>query len=718
MSDGCCCCAGSHDDHKDYVVRLDNIKYDDERILKKAIEQNYGICEAKIDFFSGTLTIQYSPAKISLDEVRQILNAPGFILDVNLKRWVSGIIEKRGETLRLAASAFLIVLTWTMLIVRGQDEYALPDAVYIVVNLLAVLVAGIPTARGTLAAIKERKLNVTVLIAIAAVSALAIGDWLEAASVLFISVIGEFLERFSLRKSHKEVFSVHMIGAKAALVKHEGNIVELPIHKVRKDQILVIKQGMKIPVDGIITDGSGQVNEAAMTGESAFRSKRAGDRIYAGSILESGSLEMKAVNVGSDTTLGQIAKLVEKARTEKTDSEKTVDKFCRFAIPLILGIGAAVFIGNLVFTVPFMEALKRCLVILIVACPCSLVLATPTAVNVGIARAAKAGIIFKNGGIMERMARIKKLLMDKTGTLTYARPKVVDVKTFYDFTPEQVIESAVFVEHNSSHPLAKAVCNLALEHGIEPDTPDTFMEFEGGGAAAIKGDKHIKVGAMWFMEDGREIPEEVNRWLEETQAAGCSSVLVGNKDKLQGGLRIEDEVREDAGDTLAELKKRGVEKLIMVTGDNQRVAEYVGKLLGVDEVQADCMPDTKLKRLKKEQEDGSLVAMVGDGINDSPTLAAADVGISMAAMGSDAAVEAGDISLMNDHISGILWALSDSQLVLKTIKWNIFFAIAVNLVAVTFASVGHINMLTGALLHQASALVVILNSMTLFIRKR
>ena len=475
---------------------------------------------------------------------------------------------------------------------------------------------------------------------------------------------------------------------------------------------------MKIPVDGIITDGSGQVNEAAMTGESAFRSKGSGDQVYAGSLLESGALEMQAVSVGGDTTLAQIAKLVEKARKEKTSSEKTVDKFCRFAIPLILGTGVAVFLGNLLFGVPLMETLERSLTILIVACPCSLVLATPTAVNAGIARAAKSGIIFKNGGIMERMASVKTLLMDKTGTLTYARPKVVDVKTFYDYTLEQVIESAVFVEHNSSHPLAKAVCNLAHEHNITPESPDTFMEFEGGGAAAVKGDKHIKVGAMWFMEDGREISDEVKTWMDETQAAGCSAVLVGDKEKLQGGLRIEDEVREDASQTLADLKKLGVDKLIMVTGDNKKVAEQVAERLGVDEVEADCMPDTKLKRLKKEQEDGVVVAMVGDGINDSPTLAAADVGISMAAMGSDAAVEAGDISLMNDNISGILRALRDSKLVLATIKRNIFFAIAVNLVAVAFASGGHINMLQGALLHQASALAVILNSMTLFIRRR
>ena len=716
MSEGCCCCAGTLEEHKDYFVRLDSLEYDDEDVLLKAVQQNYGICSARIDLFAGVLTIEYSPSKIALDDLRVMLASPNFILDMTAKQWAGNIIEKHGQTIRLISSASIILVSWIFFFVRG-GEYGLWDPLYVVLNLAAVFIAGVPTVKGTIAALKNLQLNVTVLIFIAAASALAIGDWLEAATVLFISVIGEALERMSLNRSQREVFSVYMLGAKSALVKHEGKIVELPIHKVRKGQLLVIRQGMKIPVDGVVTSGRGQLNESAMTGESIYQTRTIGDRVFAGTILEAGSLEMEAVTVGSETAIAQIAKLVEKARREKTGSEKMVDRFCSHLIPAILGVALLVFLGNLLFGVSLDETIKRALTILIVACPCSLVLATPTAVNAGIARAANLGILFKDGGVMERMAGIKTLLMDKTGTLTYARPRVVEVKTFGGFSEKDVLESAAFVESNSTHPLARAISIYTKEKAITTEKADKFLEFEGGGAAAVKGNRHIKVGALWFMEDSREIPREVTDWLEESQAKGYTSVLVADMKDIQGGFTIADEIREDAAATITALKQTGIDSIIMVTGDNAKVASHVGNLLGVDEVVAECMPDGKLKRLHEEKAKGVPVAMIGDGINDSPALAAADVGISMAAVGSDAAVEAGDVSLMKNRFDGILQALVSSQLVLKTIKWNIFFAIAVNILAVGFAAIGHINMMTGAVLHQASALAVILNSMTLFFRK-
>jgi len=494
-------------------------------------------------------------------------------------------------------------------------------------------------------------------------------------------------------------------------------IVKVPVHKVQKGHLVSVHQGMRIPVDGIIKQGSVQVNEAPITGESDFRLKGENDKVYAGTIVENGAMDMEAVAAGGNTVLAQIAKLVEKARNETTESEKVVDKFARYAIPTILAISVAVFAGSALLGIPIIEALERGITILIVACPCALVLATPTAVNAGIARVAKSGILFKNGTVMENLAKVRTLFMDKTGTLTYSRPAVIELKAFNNYTEEEVVQAAALVEQKSLHPLAQAISKYCERYSIRVEEPDKFLEFEGGGVAAIKGDKHFKVGTFWLIDDGREFPSEILDYIEETQKQGATNVIVANMKDIMGIFRMADEVRGDAKQTIEVLRKEGIEKFVMLTGDNEMVAAHVSNVLGIDDYYAQCMPDTKLNKIREEKNSGRMVAMVGDGINDAPALAEADVGVSMGAMGSEAAVEAGDVSLMKDNVSDLKTAIRFSKLTLSTIKMNILFAVLVNIVAVGFASLGSLTMLWGAVVHQASALVVILNSMTLFIRK-
>ena len=723
MAEGCLCCTGNVKQHKKYAVRLSNVNYEDEQTLKKSLEQNYGVCSVQVNLFEGVLSIEYNPTKISLDEVRKALTLPNFILDQTIRSVVGTFGEKYGERMRLIFSSICIVLSWTLFIIF-QESYWLQglqeitSILYIVINGTTIFVAGYPTFKLGYQALKQRKLNVHVLISIASLGAILIGDWLEAATVLYIAIIGGALENLSLRRSKEDIFSVLMIGTRDALVKdEEGVLVKVPVHKVQKGQLVSVHQGMKIPVDGIIKQGSVQVNEAPITGESAFRLKGEKDKVYAGTIVESGAMEMEAVAAGGNTVLAQIAKLVEKARNETTESEKVVDKFSRYAIPTILTISVAVFAGSALLGIPIIEALERGITILIVACPCALVLATPTAVNAGIARVAKSGILFKNGTVMENLAKVKTLFMDKTGTLTYSRPAVIELKAFGNYTEEEVMQASALVEQKSLHPLAQAISKYCERYSIRVEEPDKFFEFEGGGAAATKGDKHFKVGTFWLMDDGREFPSEILDYIEETKKQGATNVIVANMKDIMGIFRMADEVRGDAKQTIQVLRKEGIEKFVMLTGDNEMVAAHVSNVLGIDEYYAQCMPDTKLNKIREEKNSGRMVAMVGDGINDAPALAEANVGISMGAMGSEAAVEAGDVSLMKDNVSDLKTAIRFSKLTLSTIKMNILFAVLVNIVAVGFASSGSLTMLWGAVVHQASALVVILNSMTLFIRK-
>jgi heavy metal translocating P-type ATPase len=705
-------------------VRLSNVKYEDEHTLKRSLEQNYGICHAQVNLFEGLLTIEYNPNKISLEEVRKALTLPNFMLEKTIRSAVGSFLEKYGQRMRLSFSSVFIVLSWILFAVFQESykfHWSLEAVIilYILVNGAAIVIAGTPTIQSSYKAVRQKKLNVHVLISIASIAAILIGDWLEAATVLYITIIGSALENLSLNRSNKDMFSVLMLGTKEALVKDvdNGTTVKIPVHKVQKGQIIAVYQGMKVPVDGIIKQGNVQINEAPITGESAFHQKSDGDKVYAGTIVEHGSMEMETVAAGGNTVLAQVAKLVEKARKERTSSEKVVDKFARFAIPVILFIAVAVFLVALFLGVPAIEALERGITILIVACPCALVLATPTAVNAGIARVAKIGILFKNGSVMENLAKVKTLFMDKTGTLTYSRPTIIGSRTFSGYTEDEVLKAAAFVEQKSLHPLARAICKQCQNRELDIEEPDKFLEFEGGGAVAIKGDKYVKVGALWLMEDGREFTQEVTDYIEETKKQGATNVIVANRKDIMGIFRMADEVRADAKQTIEDLRKAGIEKFVMITGDNERVAAHVTKMLGIDEYVAQCMPDTKLARIREERKNGRIVAMVGDGINDAPALVEADVGISMGAMGSEAAVEAGDVSLMKDNIADLTKAIHFSKLTLGTIKVNIIIAVIVNIAAVALASSGLLSMLWGAVIHQASALVVIFNSMTLFIRK-
>ena len=723
----CCCCQSENGAHEQYIVSLDNVAFDDEQDVKQGLEQNFGICSVQFDFFKGQIIINYNPVHIVLDEIKKALQTPGYILKTNYRKWFGKIFEKHGNKIRLIFSTVLVLASWIMLGIFGK-RYMFPlrltaplpeEAIYIAINCIVIAIAGMPTIKGVLSAVRERKLNVSVLIAIAAIGAILLKDWIEAATVLYITVVGEALESFALDRSNSDVLATSISGMRRALVKNvDGDIAEVPIHKVSKGQILIIRQGMKIPVDGSISSGEGQINEAVLTGESRFLEKRAGDNVFAGSILENGNLEVTVNTRASESAFAQIVKLVEHAREHKTGWEKTVDKFARYFVPLIITLGAAVFTGGIVFfKMDLLEAAERAITILVVACPCGLVLATPTAISAGIGKAAHLGILFRNGNIIERLAKVSTLLVDKTGTLTYARPEVVQVKTFGGISENDLFSIAATVEQNSHHPIARAVCTYAGSKNISPGKVDAFMEFEGGGSTAKINGELYKVGAFWLMDDGRDVAEEVTYWMDEKKKQGSGYVLVADSKNILGGFCVEDKVREDAASVIKRLRVAGIKEISMITGDHEAVAKRVAGLLGVDNCIAECMPDTKLKYVIEKKSQGQIVAMVGDGINDAPALAEADVGIAMGAMGSDVAMAAGDISLMNRDLKGLADVFVLSKKVLGVIRWNVFFAIFWNIVMVALVSIGHLRMLMGALLHQISVIIIILSSYSLFMRR-
>jgi len=463
-------------------------------------------------------------------------------------------------------------------------------------------------------------------------------------------------------------------------------------------------------VDGKIVSGCGSINQSTLTGESIPVEKEAGDKVYCGTFNESGSCEIEATQVAEDTKLAQIKRLILEAQAEKSPTQRVMDRFSRYFIPAIILVALVTFLvtGEII----------RGITILIVACPCALVLGTPTAVVAAIGNAARQGILIKGGVYLEQMGRLKTLLMDKTGTLTHGRPKVVEISVVDGMDEREVLYWAAIAEKRSEHPLARAVTEKAEELGLSIPHPQSFENFRGKGVKVQWDSKSIIVGSSELIKnEGIEIPGSAKELLESKQSEGMTSLLIALDRRLLGIISIADTLREGAKEAIDKIREQGVSEIWMLTGDSVLVADRIGRELGI-RYEAKLLPEEKVLRVKEWKKQGQVVAMVGDGVNDAPALAAADIGIAMGAVGTDVAIETADIALMADDLEKIPTVVRLSRKALRVIKENLIFALVFNTIMVILSAQGWVTMILGAVLHQASSLLVILSSMRLLRRDR
>jgi Zn2+/Cd2+-exporting ATPase len=442
-----------------------------------------------------------------------------------------------------------------------------------------------------------------------------------------------------------------------------------------------------------------------LTGESIPVEKELGDRVYCGTINEAGSCEIEATQIAEDTKLAQIKRLILEAQAEKSPIQRVMDRFARYFIPAVLLIALATF---LITREPV-----RAITILIVACPCALVLGTPTAVVAAIGNAARQGILIKGGGFLEQMGRLRTLLMDKTGTLTHGKPRVVETKAFNGINGEDILYWAAIAEKRSEHPLARAVTEKANALGLSVPHPESFENARGKGVKAQWNSKTILAGSSEYLEgEGIEIPESAREWLRMKESEGKTSLIIALDQRLVGVISIADTLREKAKATIEKIRAQGVSEIWMLTGDSEQVANRIGKELEIRH-EARLLPEQKVSKVKEWKRKGQVVAMVGDGVNDAPALAAADIGIAMGAVGTDVAIETADIALMTDEIEKLPILIQLSRRALRVIKENLIFAIVFNTIMVFLSAQGWISMIMGAVMHQASSFLVIVNSMRL-----
>jgi Cd2+/Zn2+-exporting ATPase len=491
-------------------------------------------------------------------------------------------------------------------------------------------------------------------------------------------------------------------------VRRDGQEVQVPIEDVQPREVVIVKPGERIPVDGRVVAGCGLVNQSTLTGESVPVEKEAGDKVFCGTFNESGSCEIEATQVADDTKLAQIKRLILEAQAEKSPIQRITDRFARYFIPAILLVALATYLvtGDII----------RAITILIVACPCALVLGTPTAVVAAIGNAARQGILIKGGAYLEQMGRLWTLLLDKTGTLTQGKPHVTGIRTFNGVDEKEVLYAAAIAEKRSEHPLGKAVIDEAEKSGLVVPHPESFEDFKGKGVKVRWDSKTIAVGGPGLLRDeGIEIPDPVQKLREEKESEGMTSLLVASEGRLLGLISLSDTLRAGAKEVVDKIKAERVPEIWMLTGDNEQVAHRIARELGIH-YEARLYPEDKVRKVREWKKTGRVVAMVGDGVNDAPALAAADIGIAMGAAGTDVAIETADVALMTDELENIPTLIRLSRKSLHVIKENLGFAIGFNTVLVVLSAYGWIPMILGAILHQISSLLVIFNSMRLLRR--
>lgn len=683
------------------IVNIENIHCGDCALnIERSVEHVPGVLSAEVSYVLSSATVYYDPHRVEIDRIKRAITKPGYAVRETLVEKTRTFWREMRPFLFMAVSGVTLALSWILGWI-GLESTPLPTAF----AMASLILGGYPIVKGAIKALLIPDLNVDTLVSIAAISATVVQAYQEAATVIFIMLLGEFLEHLTVGKTRKAIASLIQLSPKTAWVRREDKEVQVPIEEVKAKEVVIVKPGERVPVDGTIISGCGSINQSMLTGESIPVEKGIGDRIYCGTINESGSCEIETTQIAEDTKLSQIKRLILEAQAEKSPTQRVMDRFARYFIPAILLIAFATF---LITGDPI-----RAITILIVACPCALVLGTPTAVVAAIGNAARQGILIKGGVFLEQMGRLKTLLMDKTGTLTHGRPKVVEIKAFDGMDEKEVLYWAAIAEKRSEHPLARAILEKAEESDLHIPHPESFENFRGKGVRVQWDAKTIIVGSSEMLKDQRiPIPNSVKELFNAKESEGMTSLLITLDHRISGIISVADTLREKAKATIDKIRQEGVSEIWMLTGDSHRVAERIGKELGI-RYEAKLLPEEKVLRVKEWKKQGQVVAMVGDGVNDAPALAAADVGIAMGAVGTDVAIETADIALMTDELEKIPTAIRLSRKALRVIKQNLVFAIVFNTVLVLLSAQGWVSMILGAVIHQASSLLVILSSMRL-----
>jgi Cd2+/Zn2+-exporting ATPase len=568
----------------------------------------------------------------------------------------------------------------------------------------SAVIGGIPLfLLASKAVIIRHDITAGFMASVAMIAAIIIGEYSAAAIVVFMFAIGDWLENLTIARADNALKDLVKLVPATVTVVREGREVLLPIEQVVSGDIVLVRSGERIGVDGEVHGGSGSVNQSAITGESMPIEKKAGDEVFAGTLNEVGALKIKVTRIGAETTLGQIVKLVKDAQKSQAPVQRIANQYARILVPITFGIAVLVYLLT--------GSITRSITILVVVCPCALVLATPTAVVAAIGNAAKRGMLVKSGAVIERVGKVDVVAFDKTGTLTHGKPVVQEIIPLNGFKADHILSFAASIERGSEHPIGRSIVQACLERQIELVNVEDFAVLPGYGVTGCVDNRPVIIGNRALMGEHNVLwTREVDLQVKQLECQGQTVIPVAVDGALKGLISLADTPRLEAKSAIAELKHIGIKEVIMITGDNPRTAERIAKELGIDRFYAEVLPQDKLRIIRELQAEGKKVAFVGDGVNDAPALAAAEVGIAMGLAGTDVALETADIGLMADEIERIPQIIGLSRQALGVIRQNVIFSMSINVISVVLGGFGIIGPVVGALMHETSALPVLANS--------
>ncbi len=688
-----------------YIEGLDCA--DEADVVEKKMKSLQGVLNYHINLVNQRINVVYAPAVTSS---QQIIRA---IVETGLRARLEEVKRKTKpwwQELRaiLLFASGVLTLGGFILSLLG-----LPELASRVLYGLAVVVGGYYPARMGFASLRALKLNLYTLLVVAAIGAIALGLWEEAALLVFVYSLGSVLESYAVGRARDSIKALMALVPKEALVRRNGEETILPVGQVKIGDTIVVRPGDKIPLDGVVISGSTHVDQSPVTGESMPVSKKAGDEVFAATMNQRGSLEVRVTRLSTDTALARAIHSVEDAEARKSSYQRFAETFSRYYTPATFGVAFLTAVVPAAVGQPFAEWFYRSLVVLVVSCSCGLALSVPVSVVASISNAARKGVLIKGGSHLENIAGLKTFVFDKTGTLTIGRPQVTDVLPVDSSPPAELLSLAAAVESRSEHPLADAIIRKAREDGLTLPQSSDFEAVTGQGAKARVNGSQLYIGRVSLFKRLKVSLKTVESDLERLEDEGKTVVIVGNEKEALGLIAIADRLRPEAAQAIADLRKTGVKHIVMLTGDNEGTAKAIAREAGIDEYRAQLLPQQKVDAVKELKLKYGKVAMVGDGVNDAPAMAMADVGIAMGAAGTDVAMETSDVALMSDDLSKLPYAVSLSRRAVTNMKQNIAAAVVIVAFLIPSALVGFVDLVPGLIINEASMLIVIANGLRL-----
>lgn len=668
-----------------------------------------GVIDAQVNFGAAKITVYGNTTIEELEKAGAFENLK--LRGEKEQRIKQEPFWKQKENIKVYISSLLLLFAWFLGHQYGEDHIA-----PMIVFAASILIGGYTLFRKGLKNLSKFQFDMSTLMTIAIIGAALIGEWSEGATVVILFAISEALERFSMDKARESIESLMDIAPKEALIRRGTLEFPINVYDIQIGDTMIVKPGQKLAMDGIVVKGTSTLNQAAITGESVPVTKTIDDEVFAGTLNEEGLLEIKVTKLVEDTTLSKIIHLVEEAQAERAPSQAFIDKFAKYYTPAI------VVLAFLIASIPpflggdWSTWIYQGLSVLVVSCPCALVISTPVSVVTAIGNAARNGVLIKGGIHLEKTGSLKVIAFDKTGTLTKGIPVVTDIVTF-DGNENEVLAITAAIEKGSQHPLASAIMKKAEANGLNFNdiAVEELQSLTGKGIKArVKNEMYYVGSPNLFKEilpDG--IDNTITEKISTLQTQGKTVMIIGTENKILCLIAVADQIRETSKEVIYKLHQLGIKKTVMLTGDNKRTANVIGKEVGVSEIKADLLPEDKLTFIKELRENYQSVAMVGDGINDAPALAASTVGVAMGGAGTDTALETADIALMSDDLSKLPFTMNLSRKALGTIKQNIAFSLVVKALALLLVVPGWLTLWIAIFADMGATLIVTLNSLRL-----